>query len=425
MHGHLLAVVAALMLLLAAPVGAADDIEKLDSAKVPRVKAPEKIAGDQKPLRVRVLVLEFNPLIPGALYAPDQPDAKPKGLREVAGWNDPLPLAAGYMQDLCDASGGLVQLEIAEWLVVRRFQKKVDGFVYTPETYMASLKQGTRKAEAWRKPDGIDYPHMINEFNLIPRVESGEIDEVWMMGLPYFGYWESAMAGKDAFYVNGGVYDKVPCKRRFVIMGFNAERGVAEMLEDQCHRSESTLSRIHGGWKVDQLTTNWARFAANEHQSGTAAVGTAHYPPNGERDYDYANERTVESTADDWLHYPNLTGRKRTFNREEWAGPHKNRAGQPDYHRNYLRWWFSHLPKAPGVSGKPESDAAAASEKAPDAKTDAGTVAQTAPIPDGRLKNWWEYLYNFNAYDKHGQPLPGARPPQDPQAAKDGYRRPA
>jgi hypothetical protein len=380
---HVLAVVLGIALgaaLLAAGQDLPKDVERLDAAKVPKAKLPEKIAHDQKRLRVKVLVLEFNPLIPGKLHSPNDPAAAPKGLREVAGWNDPIPLAAGYLQDICDASGGYVQYELTEWLVVRRFQRKVDGFTYTPEAYLAALKKGSRAADTWHQPDGIDYPFMIEEFKLIPRVESGEIDEVWMMGLPYFGYWESCMAGKDAFEVNGGIYDQVPCRRRFVIMGFNVERSVDCMIEDLCHRSEATMSRIYGGWQVDQLTSNWARFAANEKQSGTAAVGTCHYPPNGVADYDYANPRVVESTADDWLNYPNLTGRKRSFNCEEWSQPHKNAKGQPDYHRNYLRWWFAHLPKAAGVNA------------------------------DGRLNNWWEYVFNFNSYDERGKPLAAEKP---------------
>lgn len=371
------------------------DIERLDVAKLPKIKPPASVAHEQTPLHVKVLVLEFNPLIPGAVYAPNDPKAPAKSLREVGGWNDPLPLAGGYMQDLCDASGGLVQLEIADWLVVRRFQKKVDGFLYTPEGYLAALRGGTQGNSAWHQPDGIDYPGMIKEFDVTPRIESGEIDEVWMMGLPYFGYWESAMAGKDAFEVNGGVYGDVPCRRRFVIMGFNVERGVAEMLEDQCHRTEATMTRIYGGWEADKLTTTWARFAANLKQSGTAAVGTCHYPPNGERDYDYANPRMVESTADDWLHYPDLTGRKRTFSCEEWREPYQNPQSQPNYHRNYIKWWFTHLPKAPGVN------------------------------PDARLNNWWEYIYNFNAYDAAGKPLPDAKPPKTAETGKTAERRPA
>lgn len=128
------------------------------------------------------------------------------------------------------------------------------------------------------------------------------------------------------------------------------------------------MARIYGGWQADQLTTPWAKFAANEKQSGTAAVGTCHYPPNAERDYDYANKRLVDSTADDWLTYPVLRGITKQVNCETWGGP--------DYHRNYLRWWFGHLPKTYGTS------------------------------PDGRQTNWWKYVFNFNAYDERGLPKP-------------------
>ena len=375
-------------------VVSAPDIEARARAALPKCVPPQQIAHNQEPLHVKVLVLEFNPYIPGKLHSPNDPKAGPKGLREVAGWNDPVPLAQGYMQDICDASGGYLQYEIVDWLTVRRFQKKRDGFVYSPAEYMKCLQGGTRAESGWHQPDGVDYPHMVDEFNLIPLIESGHIDEVWMMGLPYFGYWESCMIGKDAFYVNGGVYDKVPCERRFVVMGFNCERGVAEMIHDLTHRTEATMSRIYGGWKTDELTSNWARFAANLHQSGTAAVGTCHYPPNGERDYDYANPRTVESTADDWLHYPKLTGLKRAFNCEEWRGPYHNRDGNPDYHRNFQRWWFAHLPKAPGVNA------------------------------DGRLNNWWEYVFNFNAYDASGKPDSNAGRARGTKSEKEGARRP-
>lgn len=371
------------------------DIEKLPADQVPKIKAPSETPHGQKPLRVKVLALYFNPFIPGNLHSPDDADTKPKSIQELGGWNDPLPLTAGYIQDMCDASGGLLQYEIVEWLTVRRFQKKVDGYTYTPEAYMQGLRAGTGRADAWHRPDGLDYPHMIKEFDIVRRVESGEIDEVWMFGAPYFGYYETCMAGKDAFWINGKAFTEVPSNRRFVIAGFNYERGVAEMIHNMTHRAESTMSRIYGGWKVDQLTNNWAKFAANEHQSGTAAVGTCHYPPNGEKDYDYANERFVESTADDWKHFPDLQGRSRKFNREEWAAPHKNRNGNPDYHRNFQIWWWSHLPKAPGVN------------------------------EDGRVNNWWEYLYNFNAYDERGKALPDVQPATDSDAEKQGYRRPA
>ena len=51
------------------------------------------------------------------------------------------------------------------------------------------------------------------------------------------------------------------------------------------------MSKAYGGWKAEELTTNWARFAANLKQSGTAGVGTCHFPPNAEGGCDYSNPR--------------------------------------------------------------------------------------------------------------------------------------
>lgn len=364
------AVGVALWAAVGAAAGAGGDIERLEKGKVPRIKASAVPSGEVKPIRVRTLVLEFNPLIPGEVHSPGDAKAAALPLREVGKWNDPIPLAQGYMDDVLESSGGLVRYEIVEWLVVRRFQKKTDGHVYSAQEYVDCLRK--KPGCEWHQPDGIDYPGMVEEFGIVPRVESGEVDEVWMMGMPYFGYWESAMAGKGAFYINGGVYEQVPSKRAFAIMGFNIERGVAEMLHDLCHRTESTMARVYGGWKVEELTTNWARFAANERQSkGVAAVGTCHWPPNAESDYDYKNPRTVMSGAEEWLRYPKVGDVLKPVSCETWGGP--------DYHRNYMKWWFGHLPRAPGMNA------------------------------DGRLNNWWEYVFNYWAYDESGRPVKAER----------------
>jgi hypothetical protein len=352
------------------------NVSRVDAALLPKANPPAKVAFGQQPIQVKVLVLEFNPTIPAAVHSPRDPSARPRKLSEVAGWRDPLALAGSYMQDVSDASGGFIQYRIVEWNVVNEFQKKTDGFTYTPESYVKCLRlwQSGSKSDPWHQPDGTDYAVSIERHKLVARVESGEIDEVWWFGAPWMGWFESSMAGQGAFYINGGVFDRVPCKRPFIIMGFSYEREVACMLEDLCHRTEATMSRVYGGWKVDQLTTTWARFAANAHQSnGVAAVGTCHYPPNGVRDYDFSNPRTVQSSADDWLNFPVLTGATKPVSRDTWGGP--------DYHRNYIKWWFSHLPKAPTVNA------------------------------DGRQNNWWKYVFDYWAYDELGKQRSGSLGP--------------
>jgi hypothetical protein len=300
--------------------------------------------GRQTGLEVKVLVLEFNPRFP---------TEGNRRLHEIGGWQDPRRLAEGYVADVAAASGGFLRHRIVEWKALDQFHTKIDGFTYTREEYLRCLKSG----KGWHQPDTADYPRTFADFGVLPRIDSGEIDEVWFFGGPYFGYNESAMAGPGAFFINGAVYDKVPSKRPFAIMGWNYERGVAEMLHNLSHRTESTMSRVYGGWKAEELTSNWARFAANLKQSGQAGAGNCHYPPNGEKDYDYDNPREVDSTADDWLAYPNLTGKTTRVSRESWGGP--------DYHRNYMRWWFTRLPRAPGTNR------------------------------DGKLNNWWRYVFEF------------------------------
>ena len=88
-------------------------------------------------------------------------------------------------------------------------------------------------------------------------------------------------------------------------------------------------------------------------------MGSCGFPPNAESDHDYSNSRQVNSTADDWLMYPDLKGRTTLVSKETWGGP--------DYHRNYMKWWFQRLPRAAGTN------------------------------VDGKLNNWWNYVFEFDA----------------------------
>jgi hypothetical protein len=312
-----------------------------------------------KPIVVKVLVLNFDPILPS--------DGG-KRLHEAVHWQDPRKLAAGYVSDLEEASKGFIKFKIVEWRDLDDVPVRVDGFKYTGETYRTAWFV-TRKME---QPERMDYPKTLLDNGVIPLVNSRKIDEVWMFGAPGFGGFESCMAGPGAFFINGDTYDKVPSKRPFPIMGFSYERGVAEMVHDLCHRAECSVSHFYGGWDSDHPKTNWDRFSAwSKTPNSIAGVGTCHCPPNATGDYDYGDARTVLSTADDWLNYPNLTGATKPVSRDTWGVPDSK--GQIDYQRTYLKWWFSHLPRATGVN------------------------------PDGRENNWWKYIFEFEKYDANGK----------------------
>ena len=254
----------------------------------------------------RVLAITHNPVLQ---------TQGGKTVKEVFGWNNPHELAAGYAQDVREASDGYANYVVVEHLEVDEFPVKADGYCYTEESYLTAWQQ-----RRFHDPDLVDYLALVRKFNLIERVSDGEIDEVWLFGHPYGGYYESIMCGPGAFWCNApALAGTEHAARRFVMMGFNFERGVGEMLEDLGHRVESMMQRVWAD--VPDNANLWQRFIRyDKTHPGRAECGNVHFAPNSQRDYDWGNHRTVMSNCDDWLHYPDLTGdRFRPVNCGEWG----------------------------------------------------------------------------------------------------------
>jgi len=303
---------------------------------------PEAALPPAEPVERRVLMVVHNP-----------PIASEGGRRltELLGWNDPDRLAQEYIADLREVSHGLVRYRIVERIEADWFPPKVDGFRYTAESYLQAWR-----TRSFHQPDAIDYPAQVAAFDLIGRYDRGEIDEAWFFSFPYAGDYESTMAGRGAFWLNSPpVPHTAQASGRFVIMAFNYERGVGEMLENYGHRVESTMARVYErlghGRNLWQLFTLYDRIAP-----GRAHCGNVHWAPNSERDYDWGNLRPVPSYCDDWLTYPHLPGHARTVNAREWGG------GDPRAHH---KWWLAHLPHFQGESG-------------------------------GVLNHWWAYILDPN-----------------------------
>lgn len=308
--------------------------------------------------RIKILIINFDPRVPSQ---------ENRRLYEIFNWANPRNLVAGYEADLERASGGAIEFEIVEWRDLDEIPAFTDGSRYSPDQYYQNRLTNSN----WNTASGADFPRIVEEQNIVPLIDSGAVDEVWMFGDHFFHPpGESWMAGPGSFFINGPTYPQIQSQRAFACMGFSYERGVAEMLHNHGHRTESTLNRVYGGWNLATPTSNWDRFSANFNQSnGVAGVGTTHWPANAEGDYDTFNSRVVQSWADDYLNYPNLTGATQPVSRSTWGkGPN------PDYERSYQNWYYAHLPRAEGVNA------------------------------DGKQNNWWKYLYNFENYTASGQP---------------------
>lgn len=311
-----------------------------------------------------------NPKVFLIIFNPTMDPSSGAKMADYMGWRRPDDLVSGFIADVLQASGGLARYSIARRIELDEFPVLADGFRYTPESYAAVMRSGGQP----HNPQGIDYGAILTRFNIPERISSHEIDEVWVMGFPYAGLYESTMAGARAFWCNSPALSHTDsCNRRFVIMGFSYERDVGEMLHSYSHRAEAVLAHVFDGldflmWayrpnrtpatvapgQVLNLFQQYILF--DQIAPGRAAIGLAHYPPNGMRDYDLGNPTPVPSDCYDWLRFPDFQGDVRMVTTSEWGGGTE---------RAYQQWWLRHLPK-------------------------------TAGRKNGIHNNWWQYIANID-----------------------------
>lgn len=276
---------------------------------------------------LKTLVIVYDPLVDAASGTK---------LSELMRWNKVDDLIAGFISDILLVSGDLVRYEIVERLDVDEFPPKVDGYKYDAQTYLNVV----RGVSSPYMPQGADYHAILQQFNILERVSTGEIDEVWVFNFPHAGFYESVMGGPGAFWCNASPLPNTDAsQRRFVIMGFSPERGVGEMLENMGHRAESMMEKTFEHFPEEQNL--WKRFIRHEKtHPGKAACGNVHFAPNSARDYDWNNPSTVLSECDDWLYnFPDFKGVVREVTAAEW--------GSGDIRKHHV-WWMNHFPKTMG-----------------------------------------------------------------------------
>lgn len=291
------------------------------------LEIPEGAGEQPEPVHPKVLAIIHNPVMR---------THRGQKIRDVYRWNDPDTLAKDYIRDITEISHGCANFQIVERIEVDGFPLKKDGFRYTDATF----------ADAWMRrdfhqPDAVDYLAIVKEFDVIEKIDRGTIDEVWLLGFPYCGYYESIMCGPGAFWCNAPPLQGTQhASRRFIIMGFNYERGVGEMLENLGHRAESILSRVYS--TVQGEANLWERFIRYEKKNpGLAECGNVHFAPNSQRDYDWGNPTPVLTRCDNWLRFPDLSAPPMMKTCADW--------GNGDI-RKHHKWWFERMPHITGES---------------------------------------------------------------------------
>jgi Tol biopolymer transport system component len=324
------------------------------------VPAAEPPAYTQRP---RIIAVNYDPIL------------RTQGnqrLHEYYSWGDPNVMTTQWVAFMADASHNILQFRISKQINADFWPVKADGFRYTEAQYLAN---------DWHSPDGVDYRTIIRNYDLARKRDRGEVDEVMINGAPYFGYWESLMVGKNGYWCNSSPLKRSANAMLFVIIGWNYERWTITG-HAYGHRAESIMTKVYDGWSTNGDATIWDRFGWNIGQttiSSIYGIGSAHYPCNGDSDYDYGNAQTVTSYAPDWLNnFPSFTGETASVNRNTWGSVPNG------YEPNYFKWWYQHMPHVDGRNTLDGID---------------------------RLNNWWGYIEDFNRWPESGGEMIGTALP--------------
>jgi hypothetical protein len=189
-----------------------------------------------------------------------------------------------------------------------------------------------------------DYNKIMKQVGIKKWVETKGVQEVWIWAYHggKVGLWESNMAGPfgDISNSNRDPKDLPALSKTYTVYHYNYQRGTSEAVEDHMHQIEAVLNFVDGRDRTPpELWPSllfWGRFVGSDRTNKIVrpGCGWAHYPPNGESDYDWANKRFVETDIEDWK--PDGSGKKQRINCERWDG-------------DSLKWFVYWMQNIPGA----------------------------------------------------------------------------
>lgn len=299
-------------------------------------ESPKERPTTKAPWTIPVLVVHYFPLTP---------DGKNIDRKVTSNVGAPLPeIAAKCARQTCE--------------VIKALEDGSRFRAYRDPKAPASLKYVVAGSITYheavplhrKKKNYADYYKIMERVKVRDWVENKGVREVWIWGYhsKEVGPVESNMASRHGNISNSyrDPLDLPVLKHTYTVYHYNYERGTDMAVHNHLHQIEAVM-RHHGG-------ALWQLF---EGKPGAWRCGNCHFPVNGERDYDYANKKYVESDIEDWR--PEGFGAKQKMNSAKWGG-------------NDLRWYVYWMQSIPGARN--------------------GLTYRGRP-----LSNWWEF---FGDYDQ-------------------------
>jgi hypothetical protein len=283
----------------------------LGSAELANHARPEK-SDPNGPWSVPVLMIRYFPLAA---------DRQTIDIRVTSNVGAPLKL----IRAKCDRMTREVVKALQEGSRFRAYKnpKAPASLKYTIVKTIDYLEPMPRDS---KKKDKADYNAILKRAGIRDYVENEGVKEVWIWGYHSndLSPWESNMASQHGDISNSDRdgFDLPVLGRTYVVYHYNYQRETTEAVHNHIHQIEAVM-RHYGG----ELWKTW------EGEPGRWRCGNCHFPPNGRRDYDWANREYVDSDIEDWQ--PEGFGTKKRLNCDRWGG-------------DSLRWFIYWMQSMPG-----------------------------------------------------------------------------
>lgn len=361
---------------------------------------------------LNILVIEINPTlktITNGNYSYNNDHPRVSDL--LQGIDAPKIAINEMIEDIEDSSYGYIKVK-TKWEYLDEFPRYkkaikvngVEGYSLTEKDYLEAIKYNGDgnynkdyffnliNSDLFKVPEAysFDYEYLIKKFDLINRRNKGEFDQVWLITIDPASTYETLMVGKNAYWINGTPIEK-DCNN-FVLANVSISRRDANY-HAFGHGIEGIMRKAFGVDKNDYTKdlynistieeynklSLWEKFALNSYNNKSSfitGVGNVHFPFNGEKDYDYTNTNKVNSNWEEWINYPSINGKTKTYNNEAWkaydfnnkilSSSTENKADD----RLYMRFMTSLFPH---FKGRTE---------------------------DGYSHNWWTYIRSLDFVTK-------------------------
>ncbi|HOU89931.1 MAG TPA: carboxypeptidase-like regulatory domain-containing protein [Polyangiaceae bacterium] len=293
----------------------------------------------------RVLALIFDPFITGV---------RSERLSVARDWHDPATLAEGLARAVTAATNGRVRPRLVEKRVLASFPVKVGGIQYSESEYLDCVDHQRGCITA----DTADYASLLRTQRICSTAREGDLDEVWMFGGPYFGFWDAQLVGRPPIPWGVPPIEDDWCPRLVPVSGYSYEVGLDAALLTLMRRVELAMAEAYGGWEQNRAESAFEQFALVAAQSpdfGYSGCGSATFAPNGAGAWDFGSSAPASSHCDAFYEYPllgDLAAARQVVTCSAWGCD-----GQ-----GYARYWLGHLPRADGDA------------------------------PDGKHADWWRYV---------------------------------